>query len=129
MEVARMFREDLTTKQRHFLLTLDGQFRMYQQVMIQYGRERNAALGTIAQQLMQVEYMYVFYEMSPDAMYGTQTYTELMVKDYNTLMKSFGMLDEDVKADFLTYYGDIFNYYKEKCEGITVPPAAPEEQA
>lgn len=127
MEVARWFRA-MSTEQRHFLLTLDGSVRMYQSAVVQYGRERNAALGTIAQQLMQVEYMYTFYEMTPDAKYGTKTYAELLVSYYQTLMKTYGMLTDELKEEFHTYYGEIFEYYQEKCEGITIPEQ-PEEQA
>ena len=61
MEVARMFREDLTDEQKYFALVLDNNFQMYRNSMFAFAKERNVKMSSLAQQLITVEYMCVYY--------------------------------------------------------------------
>ena len=135
MEISRMFREDLTDEQRYFALVLDNSFQMYRNAMFAFAKERNAKMASLAQQLISVEYMYVYYTQLPDGEdEDGQTYKAMLLREYELLLEDYQVLSEEVAeeakksnpdqaklnaiSDFETYFGDMYEHYQAKCEAI-----------
>ena len=116
------YREKLTDEQRYFLVSLDGNFRMYQNAMIRFAKERNSAMTSLVTQLMQVEYMYTFYVKVPDGEYDGETYGQILKRDYELLLSDYADFqqeaDEQAKADFETYFGEMMEFYQTKIEAL-----------
>ncbi len=116
------YRTKLTDEQRYFLVSLDGNFRMYQNAMIRFAKERNNKMTSLVTQLMQVEYMYTFYMKSPDGEYDGETYGQILKRDYELFLSDYAEFqkeaDEQAKADFETYFGEMMEFYKDRCEAL-----------
>ena len=137
LEIADTFRNELTDDQRYFLLVLDNSARIYHSSFVRFGKERNAKMGDVLEGLCSLEYMYVYYMKNLDAKDETGTsYKQLLLNQYDDLQYYYDSLLEDIEEektkpaeeqnaqvlsaidDFMKYFGDMYNYYVEKCEAL-----------
>ena len=97
-------------------------------------------MGSLVEQLMKLEYMYVFYKQNPDGVEDGETYKSMVEREYDLLMEDYAVLVEEVAAeankenpdqdklkvldDFEKHFGAIFEFYKTECEAIKALPNA-----
>ena len=138
--IAYKFHNELNDEQRYFVFVLDSNFRMYSNSFIRFAKECNTEMGSLVEQLMKVEYMYVFYKKNPAGEEDGETYKQMLEREYNLLLEDYAVLAEEVEAeakkdkpnenklnvlkDFETYFGEIFEFYKTECEAIKALPNA-----
>ena len=135
MQIAEDFRTTLTNEQKYFVTVLDGYYNMYRSAMSRFGKERNAQMTTVVNQLLTVEYISVFYNQTPDGKdEDGKTYKEILLEAYELLLADYEELKNSVQAeasaenpdeqllnamnDFNTYFGEMFEYYKAFCESL-----------
>ena len=139
--IADKFHNELNDEQRYFIFVLDSNFRMYANSFVRFAKECNVEMGSLVEQLMKVEYMYVFYKQNPN---GTDedgdTYKQMLEREYQLLLEDYAVLQQEVADeaakdnpnadklnvlnDFEKYFGSIFEFYKTECEAIKALPNA-----
>jgi len=141
MSIQKAYREDLNDEQRYFLILMDSNIRIYHSSFVRFGKERNAKMGKLLEQLCSLEFMYVYYMQHTDGEEGGKSYKELLLEQYEDMKYFYTDLEETIEEeklkdadkqnaqvlsamdDFMRYFGEMYNYYVEKCDALAATNA------